>query len=48
MTIRKNAGQVMGLITATANSEIQKYVFNEKGYELLVDLLELFYLSKVD
>ena len=37
MTFRKNEGQVIGLITATVNGEVQKYVFNEKGYESLED-----------
>ena len=41
MTFQKNAGQVMGLITATVNGEVRKYVFNEQGYEELEDLLEL-------
>lgn len=41
MTFRKNIGQIMGLITATINGEVRKYVFNEKGYEQLEDLLKL-------
>jgi len=41
MTFRKNPGQVMGLITATINDEVRKYVFNDKGYEPLEDLLDL-------
>ena len=41
MTFQKNPGQVMGLITATINGEVQKYVFNDKGYEPLEDLLKL-------
>ena len=41
MTFKKNTGQVMGLITATINCEVQKYVFNDKGYEPLEDLLKL-------
>lgn len=41
MTFQKNAGQVMGLITATINGEVRKYIFNDKGYEPLEDLLEL-------
>jgi hypothetical protein len=41
MTFRKNPGQVMGLITATINGEVRKYVFNDKGYEPLEDLLSL-------
>jgi hypothetical protein len=41
MTFIKNAGQVMGLITATINGEVRKYIFNDKGYEPLEDLLKL-------
>lgn len=41
MTFRKNPGQVMGLITATINGEVRKYVFNDKGYEPLEDLIDL-------
>lgn len=41
MTFKKYPGQVMGLITATINGEVQKYVFNEKGYEPLEDLIKL-------
>jgi len=41
MTFQKNPGQVMGLITATINGEVWKYVFNDKGYEPLDDLLQL-------
>ena len=41
MTFRKNPGQVMGLITATINGEVRKYVFNDKGYESLEDLMDL-------
>ena len=41
MTFRKNPGQVMGLITATINGEVRKYVFNDKGYEPLEDLMDL-------
>jgi len=41
MTFRKNPGQVMGLITATINGEARKYVFNDKGYEPLEDLIDL-------
>ena len=41
MTFQKNSGQVMGLITATINGEVRKYVFNDKGYEPLEDLLKL-------
>jgi len=42
MTFKKNPGQVMGLITATINGEVRKYVFDDKGYEPLEDLLDLF------
>jgi hypothetical protein len=41
MTIQKKPSQVMGLITATINGEIRKYVFNDKGYEKFDDILEL-------
>ena len=41
MIFKKKLGQVMGLITATFDGEIKKYVFNDEGYELLEDLLEL-------
>ena len=41
MTFRKNAGQVMGLITVTIDGEVRKYVFNDKGYEELENFLEL-------
>ena len=41
MTFRKKAGQVMGLITAKTGGEEQTYVFNDRGYELLDDLLQL-------
>ena len=41
MTFQKNSGQVMGLITATINGEVRKYVFNNKGYESLEDLTNL-------
>lgn len=41
MTFKKNSGQIMGLITATINGEVRKYVFNDKGYEPLEDLLKL-------
>lgn len=41
MTFKKKRGQVMGLITATINGEVRKYVFNDKGYEPLDDLLDL-------
>lgn len=39
MTFMKNHGQVMGLITATIDGEVRKYVFNDKGYEPLEDLI---------
>lgn len=40
---KKRSGQVMGLITVSIKDEDRKsiYIFNEKGYELLDDLLEL-------
>jgi hypothetical protein len=41
MTFQKNPGQVMGLITATINGEVRKYVFTDKGYESIEDLLNL-------
>ncbi|RKL68069.1 hypothetical protein CR203_06115 [Salipaludibacillus neizhouensis] len=41
MTFQKNEGQVMGLITATIDGEVRKYVFNDQGYEPLEDLLGL-------
>ncbi|SFC09997.1 hypothetical protein SAMN04488102_10339 [Alkalibacterium subtropicum] len=41
MTFRKKEGQVMGLVTATVNGEVRKYLFNDEGYEPLDDLLEL-------
>jgi hypothetical protein len=41
MTFMKNTGQVMGLITATINGEVRKYIFNDKGYEPIEDLLDL-------
>ena len=44
MSFRKNAGQVMGLITATINGEVQKYIFNDRGYEPLEEILELWNL----
>ncbi|NLL46846.1 MAG: hypothetical protein GX250_08620 [Clostridiales bacterium] len=44
MTFKKNPGQVMGLITATINGEVQKYIFNDRGYEPLEEILELWNL----
>lgn len=43
MTFKKKSGQVMGVITVNIESEDRKltYIFNERGYELLDDLLEL-------
>ena len=41
MTFRKEPGQVMGMITATIDGEVRKYVFNDKGYEPLKDILNL-------
>lgn len=41
MTFLKNAGQVMGIITATVNGEVRKYVFNDQGYEEIENLLKM-------
>ena len=41
MTFKKSPGQVMGLITATFDGEVKRYIFNDQGYELLDDLLGL-------
>ncbi len=41
MTFRKKPGQVMGLITVKTGDDERTYVFNDRGYELLDDLLEL-------
>lgn len=41
MTFKKRSGQVMGLITATVNGDVRKYIFNDQGYEELENLLEL-------
>lgn len=41
MTFQKNPAQMMGLITAIINGEVRKYVFTDKGYESLEDLLKL-------
>lgn len=41
MTFKKNPGQVMGLITAIINGEVQKYIFNDRGYEPLEEILDL-------
>ena len=41
MTFKKDSGQVMGLITATINGDVRKYIFNDKGFEALEDLLKL-------
>ncbi len=41
MTFRKKAGQVIGLITVKLEGDKRTYVFNDCGYELLDDLLEL-------
>ena len=40
MTFKKKAGQVMGLITVKADDE-RVYIFNDRGYELLDELLQL-------
>ena len=31
MTIQKHAGQVVGLITATVDGKLRKYIFNESN-----------------
>ncbi len=41
MTFKKKSGQVMGLITVKVKGEEHRYVFNDKGYEMLDELLEL-------
>jgi len=41
MTFRKSPGQVMGIITATVNGKVRKYIFSDQGYEPLNDLLDL-------
>ncbi|MBE0451887.1 MAG: hypothetical protein IBX70_13755 [Clostridia bacterium] len=41
MTFKKNAGQVIGLITADVGGEVRRYVFTDDGYESLEDVLEL-------
>lgn len=41
MTIQKHAGQVVGLITATVDGKLRKYIFNDQGYEELEDVLTL-------
>ncbi|MGP4073245.1 hypothetical protein ACTWQB_11900 [Piscibacillus sp. B03] len=41
MTFRKEAGQVFGMITATVEGHVKKYVFNERGYESMDDLERL-------
>ncbi|NBG89520.1 hypothetical protein [Isachenkonia alkalipeptolytica] len=41
MTFRKYPGQVVGLITATINGEVQKFVFTDQGYEPLEEILKL-------
>ena len=41
MTIQKHAGQVVGLITATVDGKLRKYIFNDHGYEELEDALTL-------
>lgn len=41
MTIQKHAGQVVGLITATVDGKLRKYIFNDHGYEELEDVLTL-------
>lgn len=41
MTIQKHAGQVVGLITATVDGKLRKYIFNDQGYDELEDVLTL-------
>ncbi len=41
MKFSKRAGQVMGLVTVKVGDEEREYVFNDCGYELLDDLLQL-------
>lgn len=41
MTFRKKAGQVIGLITVKIEGDERIYIFNDRGYELLDDLLKL-------
>jgi hypothetical protein len=41
MTFKKKSGQVVGIITATVDGEVNRYVFNENGYEDLDELLML-------
>ena len=41
MIFSKRAGQVMGLVTVKVANEEREYVFNDCGYELLDDLLQL-------
>ncbi len=41
MTFKKKSGQVVGMITATVDGEVKRYVFNENGYEDLDELLML-------
>ncbi len=41
MTFRKKAGQVMGVITAKTGEDEMTYIFNDRGYELLDDLMQL-------
>jgi len=40
MTFRKKAGQVVGLITVKTEGDERTYIFNDRGYELLDDLLQ--------
>ena len=44
MSFKKKPGQVMGLIIATLNGEVRKYVFNDKGYEKLDDMILLLFV----
>ncbi len=47
MTFKKKAGQVMGLITVKIEGEERTYIFNDRGYELLDDLLQLKELKEI-
>ena len=39
MTFRKEAGQVIGIVTATIDGKEHRYVFTDQGYEALDELL---------
>jgi len=40
MKFSKRAGQVIGLITVKVGDDERVYVFNDRGYELVDDLLQ--------